>query len=84
MNEHLLRGAVGMVAAVLAIVLLGRVGPISLALIPVAALAWRGCPTCWAVGLLGTLVDGRARRSSCVGGRGCRQVSRTTDFQTHV
>ena len=62
-REHLLRGAAGLVAAVLAILLVAVVGPISLALLPVTALAWRGCPTCWTVGLLGTLADGRARRS---------------------
>jgi hypothetical protein len=26
------------------------------------ALAWRGCPTCWTVGLIGTMADARARR----------------------
>ncbi len=65
-RAHLLRGAGGLVAAVLAIVLVGVVGPISLALLPVTAVAWRGCPTCWTVGLVGTLADGRARRGcSC-------------------
>ena len=62
-NKHLLRGAVGLLAAVLAIALVARVGPVSLALLPVAVLAWRGCPTCWTVGLVGTLADDRARRS---------------------
>ena len=61
-REHLLRGAAGLVAAVFAIVLVAVVGPISLALLSVTAVAWRGCPTCWTVGLLGTLADGRARR----------------------
>jgi hypothetical protein len=60
--KHLSRGAVGLAVAVLAIILVGVVGPISLALLPVTAVAWRGCPTCWTVGLLGTLADGRARR----------------------
>ncbi len=61
-REHLLRGALGFIAAVLAIVLVTVVGPVSLALLPVTAVAWRGCPTCWTVGLLGTLADDRARR----------------------
>jgi hypothetical protein len=61
-REHLLRGAAGLAAAVLAIVLVPVVGPVSLALLPVTAVAWRGCPTCWTVGLLGTLADDRARR----------------------
>ncbi len=65
-REHLLRGAAGLIAAVLAIVLVTVVGPISLTLLPVTAVAWRGCPTCWTVGLLGTLADDRARRDcSC-------------------
>ena len=63
LREHLARGAAGLVAAVLAIVLVAVAGPISLALLPVTALAWRGCPTCWTVGLLGTLADSRTRRS---------------------
>lgn len=61
-REHVFRGAVGLAAAVLAIVLVAVVGPISLVLLLLTAVAWRGCPTCWAVGLLGTLADDRARR----------------------
>jgi hypothetical protein len=80
-SEHLVRGVVGLVAAVLAIALLGRVGPVSLVLLPVTALAWRGCPTCWTVGLFGTLADGRARRSYCAAERGCRQAGRGASFQ---
>ena len=61
-REHLLRGAAGLTTAALAIVLLAVVGPVSLVLLPVTAAAWRGCPTCWTVGLLGTLADERDRR----------------------
>jgi hypothetical protein len=61
--EHLLRGVAGLAAAALAIVLVAVVGPVSLALLPLTAVAWRGCPTCWTVGLLGTLADNRARRA---------------------
>jgi hypothetical protein len=65
-REHLFRGAAGLIAAVVAIVLASVVGPVSLVLLPLTAVAWRGCPTCWTVGLLGTLADARARRScSC-------------------
>jgi hypothetical protein len=60
--EHVLRGVLGLLAAALAIVLLGVIGPVSLLLLVVTVIAWRGCPTCWAVGLFGTLADGRARR----------------------
>jgi hypothetical protein len=59
---HVLRGAVGVLAATLAIVLAAVVGPASLLLLGVTVIAWRGCPTCWAVGLFGTLADRRARR----------------------
>jgi hypothetical protein len=59
---HVVRGVVGLVAAVLAIVLVAVVGPISLLLLGVTVVAWRGCPTCWAIGLRGTLDDTRARR----------------------
>jgi hypothetical protein len=65
-GEHLLRGAVGLAAVVLAVLLVASAGPISLLLLVVAAAAWRGCPTCWTVGLVGTIADGRARR-------GCRR-----------
>lgn len=58
---HLGRGAAGLLAAVLAIVLLSPVGPVSLLLFVPAFGLWRGCPTCWTVGLFGTLADGRAR-----------------------
>ena len=64
-SEHMLRGGAGLMAVVLAIALFGRVGPISLVLLPVTALAWRGCPTCWTVGLFGTLADVRARGVGC-------------------
>ena len=60
-REHLFRGAVGLTAAILAIVLVAVIGAISLVLLLVTVFAWRGCPTCWAVGLLGTLADNHAR-----------------------
>jgi hypothetical protein len=61
-RAHVVRGAAGLVAAGLALGLLAVVGPVSLVLLPLTAVAWRGCPTCWTVGLLGTLADERARR----------------------
>ena len=62
--EHVLRGVLGLVLAVgsLALVsghpwaLLGLVGTV---------VAWRGCPTCWTLGLLQTLSRGRV---SCTDG----------------
>jgi hypothetical protein len=61
-REHLFRGAAGLITAAIAIALLAVVGPVALVLLPVTAVAWRGCPTCWTVGLLGTLADERDRR----------------------
>ncbi len=60
---HLLRGAVGLIAAIVAIALVAVVGPISLVLLLVTLYAWRGCPTCWTVGLLNTLADDHARHA---------------------
>jgi len=79
---HLVRGAVGLIAAVLAIALLPGVGPLSLALLPLTVLAWRGCPTCWAVGLYSTLADDRARNSCRGAPGGCRQARCDASFQT--
>ena len=62
-GEHLSRGVAGLAAAALAGVLVAVVGPVSLALLLLTAVAWRGCPTCWTVGLHGTLADNRPRRA---------------------
>lgn len=61
---HLIRGVVGLVAFVAAFALVGTIGPVSLLLLVPAVLAWRGCPTCWALGLTRT----KAVRDS---GAGC-------------
>lgn len=64
-HRHLLRGAVGLLAVLGTILLFGVLGPVSLILLPVAVVAWRGCPTCWAVGMMGTLSDRRATAPAC-------------------
>lgn len=64
--EHVVRGVLGLVSAVVSLAaapqhpaaLLGLVGAVAL---------WRGCPTCWCLGLAATLA-GRERR--CTDG-GC-------------
>jgi hypothetical protein len=61
-REHLLRGVLGLILAGVAVVLCSVVGPVALMLLPLTAVAWRGCPTCWTVGLLGTVADTQARR----------------------
>ena len=48
--RHLLRGVVGLLALAGAVVLGGP----ALLLLIVTVAAWRGCPTCWAVGLIQT------------------------------
>lgn len=70
--RHLLRGLAGLLAAVAAIAGAATVGPAALLLLVVAALAWRGCPTCWAVGLLQTM--GRPAA--------CRQPSKRASADT--
>ncbi|HET8977696.1 MAG TPA: hypothetical protein VFN87_06020 [Solirubrobacteraceae bacterium] len=75
-SEHLVRGAVGLIAAGSAVALWGSVGPVSLALLAVSALAWRGCPTCWTVGLLRTLAEARTSRGDCDGEWRCRRAPR--------
>ncbi|GGL06316.1 hypothetical protein [Nocardia jinanensis] len=66
--EHLVRGAVGFGALIGSVGLIPIVGPVGLMLLPVALIALRGCPTCWAVGLMQTLSRGRLERS-CDDGR---------------
>jgi hypothetical protein len=62
--RHLLRGLVGVVAIVGA-VYGARVTTAALLLVPVALVAFRGCPTCWIAGLFDVL---RGRASRCEGG----------------
>ncbi|MDA0171306.1 hypothetical protein OJ998_19555 [Solirubrobacter taibaiensis] len=52
--RHYVRGAVGLLALILAIVGAAVVSSAALLLLIVTVAAWRGCPTCWAVGLMQT------------------------------
>jgi hypothetical protein len=63
--EHLLRGAVGLPMLVLAFVLVGSVGPLSLLLLVPAVVLLRGCPTCWALGLVQTRERERCSTGRC-------------------
>ena len=71
---HYVRGAVGMLA--LAAALLGAAAGTgaALALLVVTVAAWRGCPTCWAVGLMHTREcrpgQGRGSRACAPSGPG--------------
>lgn len=73
--RHLVRGVLGFGSLALAVVLLPYAWPVSLALLPAGLLALRGCPMCWAVGLMQTLSRGRLRRS-CEDGRCTLTTSR--------
>ncbi|MEV4006964.1 hypothetical protein [Actinomadura sp. NPDC049753] len=61
--RHLLRGATGFGALIGAFALLPVLGPVSLLLAPIGLLALRGCPACWAIGLVQTVSMGRLQRS---------------------
>jgi hypothetical protein len=64
-GRHYLRGAIGLLALVLAVAGTTAGAPAALALLLVTVAAWRGCPTCWAIGLLQTRAacrDGRCPR----------------------
>ncbi|MFD3510761.1 hypothetical protein [Nocardia sp. NPDC058666] len=67
MVEHLVRGGVGFGALIGAVVLIPVVGAVSLLLLPVGFVALRGCPMCWAIGLVQTLSRGRLQRSCADG-----------------
>ena len=53
-TQHYVRGALGLLALVAAFA--GAVAgmPAALASLILTVVAWRGCPTCWAVGLMQT------------------------------
>ena len=59
-TRHLLRGVVGLIALVLALAFAAAT-PLALLGLLVTVAAWRGCPTCWAVGLAQTV----ERRDAC-------------------
>lgn len=57
-TEHVVRGVLGLVLVVAAFALAGS-RPVALLLLVPAVVAWRGCPTCWLMGLGATLSRGR-------------------------
>ena len=58
-RHHLVRGAAGLLALVMAALGAAAGVPVALALLVVTVVAWRGCPTCWALGLAQTVSRGR-------------------------
>ncbi|MFD7963980.1 hypothetical protein ACFV5J_24575 [Streptomyces zaomyceticus] len=65
--RHLARGAVGFGLIIGSIALVPVAGPATLLAAPLALIAFRGCPTCWMVGLAQTISRGRLERQ-CVDG----------------
>ncbi|WP_370409715.1 hypothetical protein [Streptomyces fradiae] len=65
--RHLARGALGLGLIAVPIALVPTLGPLVLLAAPLSLIAFRGCPTCWAVGLVQTLSRDRLRRE-CVDG----------------
>ncbi|MEU8305602.1 hypothetical protein AB0C84_18760 [Actinomadura sp. NPDC048955] len=63
LSRHLLRGATGFGALIGSVALLPVLGIGSLLLAPIGLLALRGCPACWAIGLVQTISMGRLQRS---------------------
>ncbi|MGW8887896.1 hypothetical protein [Streptomyces sp. NPDC055749] len=61
--RHLARGVIGFGSLIASVALIPAIGPVSLLLLPVGALVLRGCPMCWAIGLMQTISRGRLQRS---------------------
>lgn len=76
--EHIARGVIGFGAITVA--LLTPTQPLLwLVAVPVAALMFRGCPTCWTVGLVETVVAavrGRPSQRTCTAD-GCDPLPRS-------
>ncbi|WP_329625797.1 hypothetical protein OG357_35465 [Streptomyces sp. NBC_01255] len=60
--RHLARGAVGFGLIIGSVALVPVAGPATLLAAPLALIAFRGCPTCWLVGLAQTVSRGRLER----------------------
>lgn len=67
LTRHLTRGAIGFGLIIGSIALVPYAGPISLLAAPLGLIAFRGCPTCWMIGLAQTFSRGRLERK-CVDG----------------
>ena len=78
--EHLVRGAVGVAALVFGLYVASNQLWLAMLTLPVAIVAFRGCPTCWIVGLGQTIAaraQGKPAPDACVDGRCAR--SRLSD-----
>jgi hypothetical protein len=70
-NVHYARGVLGLLALVTAVAGAAAGTPAALVLVILSVAAWRGCPTCWAVGLMQT-----REREACLDRR-CRTRAST-------
>jgi hypothetical protein len=63
-KRHYARGGLGLLALVTAAVGAVTATPVLLGFLVLTVAAWRGCPTCWAIGLMQTreCADGLCRR----------------------
>lgn len=69
--EHVLRGVIGFGAFVASATIATSHPYLSVALLPVALLALRGCPMCWTIGLVQTVVArlrGTPMPAACIDG----------------
>ena len=60
-KRHYVRGALGLLALGLAFAGAALGTPAALGLLIVTVAAWRGCPTCWTVGLMQTRAQSGCR-----------------------
>ncbi|MEU9234083.1 hypothetical protein [Streptomyces subrutilus] len=65
--RHLARGAIGFGLIIGSLALVPVAGPAALLAAPLALIAFRGCPTCWMVGLAQTISRGRLERQCADG-----------------
>lgn len=61
-RRHHVRGVVGLLAAIGGVLGAALGVPAAIALLLVTLVSWRGCPACWAIGLVHT-------REACADGR---------------
>ncbi|WMX48755.1 hypothetical protein [Streptomyces roseicoloratus] len=65
--RHLARGVIGFGLIIGSIAMVPVAGPAVLLAAPLSLIAFKGCPTCWMVGLVQTISRGRLERQ-CVDG----------------
>jgi hypothetical protein len=81
--EHLVRGAIGVGALIFGLYVASTQLWLAMLTLPVAIVAFRGCPTCWIVGLGQTIAaraQGKSAPDACIDGSCARgRVSDAAD-----